>query len=661
MAFVTNKNGSFSVKAYRGDAKTLLAFNLSKPDAKNLAGFTIQCTPKGQQSYFLFNEMQYETPADHAQVSSENPRASINAPIFKFRWVHVPGSVHQGLDPFFGDYTYTVTPRYLKSGSLQPLDASLSVAVTLPVEPFAKGNLELGFTRGYTQSQAFDNHFGKDALIQPNPPKFMFNTSVQSGKNAKGETFTYQQEYQWLGFTAREKVFALLNDVLKDASSAVDVFAYNLDEPDVLKILLQLAKQNRIRIVLDDSKDNHSDTKPTAEDQFEKVFNQGGGKNLMQRGKFNRYAHDKVVIVYSDHARKQPVKVLTGATNFSVTGMYVNSNHVLIYNDPQVAGFYAGVFNEVWTTHISEAQFVASQWSNKTFSSTAAGTPKTSITFAPHSQTMTSSVLKTITDRIAAESAKTKTEGSVLFAVMQIDTKPPKTAAKGPAKGNAKSKKKPASGAGNNPVYTVLNALHKNDKIFSYGISDSPDGISLFPVGQKTGVLVTGKPINTVLPPPFNQVRVISGFGHQVHHKFVVCGFNDPDATVFCGSSNLSNGGENSNGDNLLEIQDTDIATVFAIEAVALVDHFDFLDRSAKGKAPKGAKTPAKTGKKGKTKKAAADADAANADLANTPAPQSKHQAAMDAHMFLPTDDSWTTKYFDPKDLHSVDRQLFGG
>jgi hypothetical protein len=43
MAGVTAKKGSLSVTAYRGDAKTLLAFNLDKQSAKNLAGFTIQC------------------------------------------------------------------------------------------------------------------------------------------------------------------------------------------------------------------------------------------------------------------------------------------------------------------------------------------------------------------------------------------------------------------------------------------------------------------------------------------------------------------------------------------------------------------------------------------------------------------------------------------
>ncbi len=37
---------------------------------------------------------------------------------------------------------------------------------------------------------------------------------------------------------------------------------------------------------------------------------------------------------------------------------------------------------------------------------------------------------------------------------------------------------------------------------------------------------------------------------------------------------------EQKNGDNLLEIRDADAVTVFAIEAIRLVDHFAFRDRT---------------------------------------------------------------------------------
>jgi hypothetical protein len=174
--------------------------------------------------------------------------------------------------------------------------------------------------------------------------------------------------------------------------------------------------------------------------------------------------------------------------------------------------------------------------------------------------------------------------------------------------------------------------LHDNAAIFSYGISDSTDGIVLYRPKTKGGVLVTGKPASAVLPPPFNQVPGV-GLGHQVHHKFVVCGFNGPDPVVYCGSSNLASGGEVENGDNLLAIHDADIATVFAIEALALVDHFDFLDGIAS--APDAKKTAAP--------------------------PTSKPQAAVDAGWYLSTTDRWTRPYYDPDDLRCVDRELFGG
>ena len=616
MTSVSAKKGMMLLKLYRGDAKTLLAFNFTdKSAAKNLAGFTIQCQPKGQPAFYIFNNLQFKTPADHAQDPKVSPRASINAPIHKFRWVHVPGSVHQGIKPFFGAYTYTVTPRYFDNGKLKPLDPAQSASATILVDGFSKGNLELGFTRGYTQSQAFVNHFGHDALILPKNAKLLFDTAQVSGANAQGVKFTYQDEYEWLGFTTRERIFDLFDDVLKNKTLVVDVFAYDLNEPDLLQVMLKLAKQGRIRMILDNSSGHHDKQNSKPEDQFEKLFKKAAGnKELMKRGKFNRYAHDKVFIVSKKGSKtNSPKYVLTGSTNFSVTGLYVNSNHVLVYRDPKIAAIYAKLFSQVWDEEIKVKPFIKTPLSLNTFSSDAKATPKTDFTFAPHDQATTSKVLKTITSRIAAEGKKGKTVGSVMFAVMQVD----------PGKDESKRAK--------NPVFLALNTLHGNQRIFSYGISDSPGGISLYPIGKKTGVLVTGKPSQTILPPPFNQVPAIKGFGHQVHHKFVVCGFNGDDPVVFCGSSNLSNGGEQANGDNLLAIHDGDVATVFAIEALLLVDHFDFLDRMPKA-------GPAKTRK----------------------LPASQPQAAINAGWSLSTDDKWASKYFDSSDLHSVDRQLFG-
>lgn len=607
MAAILGTKGAFTVKAYAGDMKTLLAFNFN--DTKSitrLAGFTIQCKPHGQDAYYLQNTLQFEKPGSHAQDQTEPSNSSINAPIHKFRWMHVPGSVHQGLDPFQGTYTYTVTPRFFDANaSMLPLDPQLSAQVTLDVKPFNKGKLALGFTRGYTQSQAFVHHFGLTALIQPKQKTLLFDTSQQSGTNAKGEKFTFADEYNWLGFTARQRILAVLNQVLGDKTLHLDMCAYDLNEPDVMKILLQLAAQGRICVLLDNAALHHSANDSTPEDEFEQEFGKAAqGKAAIVRGHFGRYAHDKVLIV---SGKSGPLRVLTGSTNFSVTGLYVNSNHILIFDDPEVAKAYSGMFEEAWSSKASKSRFAASEFGSKPVSFEAEGIPKMAITFAPHAEPFADSILQGIADRIAQEGQAANGQGSVLFAVMEMDN-------------------------GTSPVYTALKDLHENTSVFSFGISDNPGGIFLYPVGQKTGVLVSGKPGASQLPPPFDQVRNIGGVGHQVHHKFVVCGFNGDDPVVYCGSSNLAQGGEANNGDNLLEIHDGDVATVFAIEALALVDHFNFLDRLAQ--APK-------------------------ADPAGKP-PASKQHAAVEAGWFLSTDDKWASPYFDPKDFHNVDRVLFG-
>jgi len=423
-----------------------------------------------------------------------------------------------------------------------------------------------------------------------------------SGTNAFGEQYTYADEYRWLGYTARQKILDLLEDVAASKTLRIDMFAYDLDEPDIVSALLSLAAKGKLRMILDNASLHHDTKDPTPEDQFETLFNQKKkGNSAIVRGKFGRYAHDKVMIISNS---KAPVKVLTGSTNFSVTGLYVNSNHVLVITDEAIAQKYSDVFNQAWTAGPTLKKFQTSPLAAGPFTYKSSRTPKTEISFAPHTDDVASALMTAVATRITGEASTSKTKGSVLFAIMDL-------------------------GSGDGPVRPALTALHSDQTIFSYGISDSTDGIRLYSPKRKNGVLVTGKPTRTKLPPPFNQVPS-AGRGHQIHHKFVVCGFNTPTAVVYCGSSNLATGGEAANGDNLLAIHDRDVATAFAIEALALVDHFEFLDRYS-----------------------------STGNATSTP-PAQKQAAAVQAGWFLSTTDKWTTPYFDPDDLRSVDRELFG-
>lgn len=590
--FVKASVNGLSVKAYRGDAKTLLAFNLSKTKAKGLAGFTIGYTVGGA-THYVGNTLQFEDPALHSQDPHYAADSSINAPLHKFRWVHIPGPAGLAAQPAYGTYTYLVTPRYLGGGALLALDPALTVSLAIEVGPFTKGALTAAFTRGFTQSEAFVHRFGADAVFRPAGDDLLYATSATSGTTPSGTAYTFAQEYAWLGFSARATVLQLLADVQHDAALSADVFAYDLDEPDVVSAFLALAADGRIRMILDNSSLHHSTTKALPEDEVETRFVAAAkAPAAIKRGKFARYSHDKVMVVYrTDGAgTRSPVKVLTGSTNFSITGLYVNSNHVLVFDDPAVAAAYGQVFEDSWAGNVMAGAFRKTAEAGQPSTFATATVPATSITFSPHSATYAGQILDGLSARIKAEAGQAK--GSVLFAVMELN-----------------------SGTGS--VYPTLNDLHADPTVFSYGISDSPKGIYLYTPRSKTGVLVTGKPGQTQLPPPFDQVP--SPKDHQVHHKFVVCGFNGTAPVVYCGSSNLALGGETDNGDNLIAISDGDVATVFAIEALTLVNHFDFLDSRAAHTA-----------------------------------------AAAPAPWYLSTTDKWTAPYFDPTDLHYADRLLFG-
>jgi hypothetical protein len=278
---------------------------------------------------------------------------------------------------------------------------------------------------------------------------------------------------------------------------------------------------------------------------------------------------------------------------------------VLIFPAGAVASKYAELFDTVWQGNVQRAAYLESPLAGESFTIPGEGAGS-NITFAPHSASFATAILQGIVSRIEREGNDTNPIGSVFFAVMDL--------------------------SGENLVFDSLNAVHSNQQIFSMGISDSPNGVSLYSPGSRTGVLVTGKPANVRLPPPFSQVPALKE--HEIHHKFVVCGFAGEDPVVYCGSSNLALGGEQENGDNLLEIHDAAVARAFVIEALDLVDHYQFLDGLA-------SHSPAA------------------AAARSAPQPAVKQEAAASTGWFLSTADGWAKPYFDPNDLHCVDRQLF--
>jgi phosphatidylserine/phosphatidylglycerophosphate/cardiolipin synthase-like enzyme len=288
-----------------------------------------------------------------------------------------------------------------------------------------------------------------------------------------------------------------------------------------------------LRALVDDS--SHHEPPDSTETQACEALEDSAGPDNVKRGHFGRFAHNKVLI---QKRNGTPVKVLTGSANFSVRGFYVQSNNVLIFDDPPVADLYEEAFVEGFENMRSFRQApIATKWHELE----EADLPARSVSFSPHDSADVS--LQRVHEKIKGA------KGSVLFAVMEL--------------------------GGTGDVLDELKDLGNRTDIFSYGVSQSEDGLSLFKSDSTSGIFTTFSYLKDKVPDPFKP-EWSGGPGQVIHHKFVIVDFNGDEPHVFTGSSNLAAGGEEANADNLIHISDPDVASRYAVEAIRLVDHYHF-------------------------------------------------------------------------------------
>ena len=550
MQILKSRNG-VSVSAYKGDAMTLLAFDLSSSRRKDLAGFTIFYTVKGIGDY-IYNRLCFPDiflkNNPHIPVVSRN--STLYSPIQKMNWLHVPNTDIDTRKAVFGEYTYEITPRYIKNGQLIPFNASDTVKLKIDVSPYNLNNTKIGFSRGFISSVAYAKRFGIDNnKVRPSKSqdKLIFDITKISGtaqrwnkskKQNEEIEYSFQEQHEWLGWQARKLILDFLDKAINNRKIIIKAFVYDLNEPEICKRLLQLADDGRLRIIVDNS--GKHGTTDSHESAFVRAFKKTNADTKdIERGKFGALSHSKLFIQINNGVAES---VLSGSTNFSTNGLYINSNHVLIFDNSKAAKIFEQVFDSSFGK-INMDKFKGSELSKTDHMFVS---PKMTITFAPHKKVDALRIFNRITTRIDAA------KSDVLFAIMTDKSK---------------------SG-----ILDSVKKKVKSDNTFTYGITDTIGKtnkdytVYLYRPDSKKGIRVAAKGIQNVLPQPFGEVPGVVGYA--IHHKFIVVDFKGPDPVVYCGSSNLAFGPEQRNGDNLLEIKDKDIVTAFAIEALRLVDHF---------------------------------------------------------------------------------------
>lgn len=529
----SKQSGDLKLVVYAGDNKILLAMSLPDDELdeedKNLAGFAIWRTINGKTEV-LNNRVSFTDGASKATTAATRKWTPSNeAPFQKFRWVDVPA---EGFD---APITYRVQALYFQ-GQTQNLKAGDEVELTIHPAKVLHTKFKPAFTRGYIASQAYADKF-HNAPIRPAGPKTpAFNTAP------------YQKQYEWLGADARKELFAFIEDCRKDTSCRVDVFAYDLDEPDVIKAICDLGtnRPGKVRAILDNA-DLHSKVdkktgKRPPEIAAAKMVATALGEENVRLGHFARYQHNKVFI--KRNADGSGERVIFGSMNFSVRGLYVQANNVIVVDDAQTAQHFADAFDVAYENDVAAAAFKKAPVAQGYLPGSSDNTPdlpKFSLALSPHKTADLS--LGPMVDRIR------KAETSVLFAVMEP--------------------------TGKGGVLSTLRTIAAQPTIFSYGTVETDKGLAVQSPDGAMGDLTSFAALIKNVPAPFT-AEFSGGSGKHIHDKFVVVDFNSAKPTVFTGSSNLASGGEEANGDSLVMIEDAAIANMFAIEAVALFDHYHF-------------------------------------------------------------------------------------
>jgi hypothetical protein len=515
-----NDAAPFTLKVHRGEGMALLAMNWKDPrPPDDFVGFAIQYTePRGDKPFTLNNRLAFLL--DDGSVDPDT-RATTEAPIQKFRWVHFPRNAELP-----GDFSYRVTPVFMDEHDKLTQGEPQDVAIELRRETYPD-QLNVTFTRGFVSSQAFVDRFAKFGPITELLP-----ANADEGLDFAPRHPKTHEALPWMGFEARSAIIELLDQAIDDRDAQVRVVAYDLNEPGLVTRLEQLG--HRLKVIVDDSGTHgmHDSAETRA---AERLMASAGPANV-KREHMGNLQHNKTIIV--DGPKLQAA--VGGSTNYSWRGFFVQANNAIVLRGPTAVDLWWKAFEAYWE-HSDVAGFghtPAAQLHDVGLEGIDA-----QVAFSPH--TKDTALLGTI----AADMAD-HTESSLLYSLAFLYQT-------------------------EGPVRDAVKKLTEDEKKFVYGISDKKvGGIDLqTPSGNVQPV--RPEALTEDVPEPFKS-EPTGGSGNRMHHKFVVIDFDKPTARVYMGSYNFSKPADTSNGENLLVIKDRRIAVAYAVEALRIFDHYHF-------------------------------------------------------------------------------------
>jgi phosphatidylserine/phosphatidylglycerophosphate/cardiolipin synthase-like enzyme len=534
---VTGSNGAalFTLKLQRGDGMVLLAMNWRKgKPPKEFVGFGIEYKePDGDRFFALKNRLNFPGPQGEVVKVKQS---TLLSPIQKFRWVHFPRNAELA-----GEFTYRVTPVFMNDLDELSYGEPQTAGVELRRETHP-GKLNVTFTRGFVSSQAFVEKYVAKGQKPQDAVKTLLPAKADQGLDFIATHPKAKEALDWMGFEARSAILEVLDQAIADKTAEVRAVVYDLNEPGIVGRLEKLGK--RLRIIIDD--DGAHGKPKSAETVAAARLAQTA--SLVKRQHLGKLQHNKTIVVDG----KKVQACVCGSTNHSWRGFFVQNNNAIILHGASAVKIFRAAYD-----HYEQNDKVAGfgKTGSAVWNDLKVGGIDAVIGFSPRAKK--NAVLGTI-----AKDIRDNTTSSLFFSLAFLYQTP---------------------GAIRNAVKKV----RKDDRIFSYGISDhaveglTKDGEPKGSLGVKlqkpsgTVTLVHPEELTKNVPEPFKG-EPTGGGGTRMHHKFIVIDFDKPTARVYMGSYNFSVAADVSNGENLLLIRDRRVAVSYVVEAIRIFDHYHF-------------------------------------------------------------------------------------
>ena len=508
----SNSNDAFIV--WRSDALI--------PDC---IGFELRCIENGT-STVVNNRVSFSS----GQPDPQHPESSANSPLRRFTWTD-HGRADQSV------LAYQVVP-VVAPGATAPTtreDLASPVSNTITITGAAGKGFECYFNRGMILSQ-FMAHYLKGDFSDATLQKFKAELNANPDKENDIRTF--------LGGPLRAQLVQLL-ETAKSTNGHVFMSVFELSDNLLIELLTQLGKDAHIVLSNGAHKSKTDDENSGARATLKPVCDVSD--RMLPSGYL---AHNKFAVIAD--SSQNPIKVVTGSTNWSPTGLCTQMNNGIVFDDPTIAQIYLDQWHRLQQEggNITPPALKAENNKMKPVPGKQVDVWFTPTTNAPE--------MDAVCDLVA------KAEEGVLFLMFQPGASPIENAVLQLKTDNP-----------NVLVKGVISTMDPKDETKASVTLVGRNGKPVPPLAivQPAGIASVGDWAAEV-----SRKQFLTSIGFAiVHSKVLVIDPNGSNPVVVTGSHNFSNTASTKNDENLVIIQNNQaLARAYAVNIQSVYDSYEF-------------------------------------------------------------------------------------